>query len=507
MLDLTGATATVTPWTSPEWDGSSNAYPYECATVEPFYIQAASWSPDDSTIYIGTTGYHPNGYPTGATPRTGLCDAAAAFPATQGPVTHLWVNYTGCDSLYSTAADGSTAYFGGHERWSQNAGDCDAAGPGAIKAPGIEGLSPTTGLLTYNPTRGRGLGADDMLITSAGLWIASDNASNTNNCGLTSAGKPDYGHAASVSFPTSSEALMTGHAGPRIIYLGGLGRSGTTLIERMLNELPGIRSMGEVTHLWQRGVSAGERCGCGAPFHDCEFWRQVGELAFGGWDLLNVDHLTALQRRVDRTRHIPALARSHRRAAFQQALDEYLSYYLRLYQAIEKASGCQVVVNSSKHASLAFCLRAAPALDLRVVHVIRDSRAVAYSWSRQVPRPDAAGQSYMTVYDARTAAVQWNAQNVALHWLARLGVPVLRVRYEDFVRDPEQGVRDIAAFIGIGILRARCSSSGGARPTGGGNSAQRTPHLAIQCASSQGKSPSARTSDGRPRCPPATGAW
>lgn len=245
---------------------------------------------------------------------------------------------------------------------------------------------------------------------------------------------------------------MTGHAGPRIIYLGGLGRSGTTLIERMLNELPVIRSVGEVTHLWQRGVSAGERCGCGAPFHECEFWRQVGEVAFGGWDLLNVDHLTALQRRVDRTRHIPALARSQRRPDFQQALDEYLSYYLRLYQAIEKASGCQAVVDSSKHASLAFCLRAARALDLRVVHVIRDSRAVAYSWSRQVARPDAPGQSYMTIYDARTAAVQWNAQNVALHWLSRLGVPVLRVRYEDFVRDPEQGVRDIAAFVGIRIL-------------------------------------------------------
>lgn len=244
---------------------------------------------------------------------------------------------------------------------------------------------------------------------------------------------------------------MTGHAGPRVIYLGGLGRSGTTLIERMLNEIPGIRSVGEVTHLWQRGVSAGERCGCGAPFHDCEFWRQVGEVAFGGWDLLNVDRLAALQRRVDRTRHIPALARSRRRPAFQQALDEYLSYYVRLYQAVEKTTGCQAVVDSSKHASLACCLRAAPPLNLRVVHVIRDSRAVAYSWSRQVARPDATGLSYMTVYRARTAAVQWNAQNLALHWLARLGVPVLRVRYEDFVRDPEQGVRDIAAFAGIGI--------------------------------------------------------
>jgi len=27
------------------------------------------------------------------------------------------VNYTGCDSLYSAAADASAAYFGGHERY------------------------------------------------------------------------------------------------------------------------------------------------------------------------------------------------------------------------------------------------------------------------------------------------------------------------------------------------------------------------------------------------------
>jgi hypothetical protein len=192
MLNLATSPATVTPWTSPEWDGSqgeatpanpTNGYPYECATVEPFYIQAAAWSPDDSTIYIGTTGYHPNGWPVGGTPRNGLCDAAAAFPATQGPVLHEWVNYTGCDSLYAAAADASTAYFGGHERWSSNPNACDGQGPGAIVAPGMEGLSPATGLLTFNPTRDRGLGADDMLVTSAGLWIASDNLDGSQMCG------------------------------------------------------------------------------------------------------------------------------------------------------------------------------------------------------------------------------------------------------------------------------------------------------------------------------------
>ncbi len=140
-----------------------------------------------TTIYIGDTGYHPNGWPTGPTPRTGLCDAAAAFPATINPgsggVLHKWVNYTGCDSIFAAAADAGTAYFAGHERWSNNPDDCDAAGPTAVPAPGFEGLSPTSGALTFNPTRARGLGADDLLLTSAGLWIASDNYEDSTMCG------------------------------------------------------------------------------------------------------------------------------------------------------------------------------------------------------------------------------------------------------------------------------------------------------------------------------------
>jgi hypothetical protein len=109
------------------------------------------------------------------------------FPATINPgppgyVLHTWVNYAGCDSLYSTAADASTVYIGGHERWASNPDGCDSAGPGAISAPGMAGLSPANGSLTFNPTRGRGLGAHDMELTGAGLWIASDNLDNTNAC-------------------------------------------------------------------------------------------------------------------------------------------------------------------------------------------------------------------------------------------------------------------------------------------------------------------------------------
>jgi len=175
MLNTGGTKAIVTGWTSPEFNE-------HCWFTEPFYIKAAAWSPDDSTIYTAATGFHLYNW-NKSFPLRGLCDTAAAFPATRASVSHKWLNFTGCDSLFSAAADNSTAYFGGHERWSHNRYGCDFAGPGAISAPGMEGLSPSTGSLTFNPTRSRGKGADDMLITSAGLWIASDNLDGSNTCG------------------------------------------------------------------------------------------------------------------------------------------------------------------------------------------------------------------------------------------------------------------------------------------------------------------------------------
>jgi hypothetical protein len=179
VVDLGPTAATVDAWHADLLDQN-------CATVEPYYAKAAAWSPDDQTIYVATTGYKPatgQGFST-RDRRAGPCDAAIAFPATQGEVTApLWTNYTGCDSLYAVAADTSTAYFAGHERWASNPNGCDNLGPGGVAAPGMIGLSPTDGSVTYNPTRSRGHGADDMEVTPVGLWIASDNAHGASVCG------------------------------------------------------------------------------------------------------------------------------------------------------------------------------------------------------------------------------------------------------------------------------------------------------------------------------------
>ncbi len=253
----------------------------------------------------------------------------------------------------------------------------------------------------------------------------------------------------------------TGAGAVRVIYFGGLGRSGSTLAERLLGELPGACPAGEVVHMWERGIVSRERCGCGEPFPDCPLWRKVGTAAFGGWDKVDPVRVRGLRRTVDRSRFIPLLAApALQRPSFKQALDAYLSYYLRVYTAITEVSGCQAVVDSSKHASLAFCLRQCPGLDVRVIHIVRDSRAVAYSWTRQVDRPDGA-RSRMRTYSPLTSAMSWNTQNSALQLLAGTGTPTLLVRYEDLAGHPEETLRRMAAFAGLPADAAALGFLGG----------------------------------------------
>lgn len=248
----------------------------------------------------------------------------------------------------------------------------------------------------------------------------------------------------------------------RVVYLGGMGRSGSTLAERLLGELPGVCVAGEIVHLWQRCVADNELCGCGAEFARCEFWSAVAGTAFGAWSKIDAGRIAGLRASVDRTRFIPLLAGWAMPDRVRRDLTEYTGYYLRLYQAIADVSGCRTIVDSSKHASLAFCLSRRDDLDMRVIHVVRDSRAVAYSWTTRVPRPEARARSYMTRYSPAQAAREWNVQNAALHLLARGQTPVLRVRYEDLVAGVKPTLRQIARFAELAVDEPGLAFIGGA---------------------------------------------
>ena len=221
-----------------------------------------------------------------------------------------------------------------------------------------------------------------------------------------------------------------------VLFLAGIGRSGTTLLERVVGEVPGTCALGEVMHLWERGLGRGERCGCGELFAQCPFWAPVGVRAFGGWDRVDLDRMAVLKRRVDRASRVPLVALG-RAGGLADDVAEYAAAHAAVYRAAAEVSGARVVIDSSKQVSLAWCLHASQQVDLRLVHCVRDSRGVAHSWSRDVARPEAVSSEHdrMPRYSPATVSALWLLHNAEIEALARR-VPSVRLRYEDFVREP-----------------------------------------------------------------------
>jgi hypothetical protein len=227
-----------------------------------------------------------------------------------------------------------------------------------------------------------------------------------------------------------------------IVFIGAVGRSGTTLLERSIATSPSFVCLGEMVHLWERGLRLDEPCGCGQPFRRCPFWTAVAQRAFGGWDALDLDQVQRWKHTADRNRYIPFLiAPRFGGAAFRTALDGLVGVLDTLYTAIGQQAatdaGAQVVlIDSSKHPSYLFVLRHLTAHRVRLLHVVRDPRGVAHSWSKSVERPEAGDD--MEQLGPWRASARWTSHNLLFQLAGLLGVRRKRLTYERFTDDPAE---------------------------------------------------------------------
>jgi hypothetical protein len=234
-----------------------------------------------------------------------------------------------------------------------------------------------------------------------------------------------------------------------VAYIGGSGRSGSTLLDRILGQIEGFCAVGELVHLWERGVVNNQLCGCGARFRTCPFWLEVGEEAFGGWDGVDAREVMALARRVDRHRFIPLMVVPALSGSFRRAATAYGDAQRRLYRAIRRVSGCRVIVDSSKEVPHAILLSRLEDVRISVVHLVRDSRGVAYSWRKRVVRPEVADvPTLMPRHHPARSAAEWTLDNLLLEWLVAGGSPHRLVRYEALIENPRRWVSEIVRFLG-----------------------------------------------------------
>jgi hypothetical protein len=243
----------------------------------------------------------------------------------------------------------------------------------------------------------------------------------------------------------------------QVLYIAGSGRCGSTLLGSVLEQVDGFFSPGELMNLWDRGIIDQHPCGCGLPLAACTLWSRVVEQVDGEDIYARARAMMKLQQTVARTRHVPLLVSKLGRRRLDADLAPYVARLDQLYTSIQQVTGARVVVDGSKDPAYASVLRMAPSLEVSVLHLVRDPRAVAYSWQRRKELfpavSDRAPKVYMERHGTVKSTVYWVGFNLGIEAIRR-ELPsdrYLCLNYEDFVREPVTQLRRILAFLGIDL--------------------------------------------------------
>lgn len=248
---------------------------------------------------------------------------------------------------------------------------------------------------------------------------------------------------------------------PKVLFVIGYARSGTTILGKLLNEIDGFFCGGELRELWSKALpESRSKCGCGTPLNNCKLWLEVLQawLSRHGIGMLkDIAQVASLQDRVLRWHNLlRILTGAWKPGSRQTDLDSYVESTERLYHAIHKVTGDTVIVDTSKGSVVFTALMArAPGINPYFLHVVRDPRGVIFSRQRsrerrledhRHPRPGAAKLGKLILIQD---ALSWVVMNLMTKFILRrlAAKNSLSITYEDFVANPRATLEKVAALV------------------------------------------------------------
>lgn len=266
----------------------------------------------------------------------------------------------------------------------------------------------------------------------------------------------------------------------RLGYLMAASHSGSTLTAMLLNSHPRVCTVGELK-ITRLGGIASYRCSCQRLILECPFWQGVAQdMAAKGTDF-SIEH-AGTDVRTGATPYIQRLLAPLHRGPVIEALRDFAlslspvwrrqlpriqSVNAALVSSVLKRSGKDVIVDSSKIGIRLKYLLRNPELDVKVVRLIRDGRAVTLTYMDPEGFADAkdpklrGGGSGAGRADERlsveAAAREWRRSNEeAEAILATLDESQwLAIRYEDLCADPDATLNRVFEFLGVGAVERR----------------------------------------------------
>jgi Flp pilus assembly protein TadD len=220
------------------------------------------------------------------------------------------------------------------------------------------------------------------------------------------------------------DRLSDGSDGEGAIFIVGMPRSGTTLVERMLDRVPGVRSAGELM----------------------DFKQVLGDAA--------------------RLAHAADPALSMVQASLAIDFDALGREYMR--GAREAAFGAKVFIDKMP-VNFIYCGLIAKALPrARILHLVRDPMDAGYAVFKTL-----FNQAYFFSYEQNQLADYLACYHrLMAHWHALLPGRILDVRYESLVTDTEAEARRVLGFCSLEWRPEVLAPDANARPSTTASAAQ-----------------------------------
>lgn len=245
--------------------------------------------------------------------------------------------------------------------------------------------------------------------------------------------------APSISGPTAAAQVAEK---PRVVYVMGTARSGSTILGVALGNFDDVFFAGELGGwLEKSGISSYD-----GP-ERIDLWRAVLASVDGASELFGHEARYTLERS-------PAAFRLDQWSARRRLRARWRPITANLYRAIVRETGARNIVDTSSHPLRARELQRLSGIELHLVYLVRDPHGVVASFI--TPGPAKFSDSIFV-----TNAYIWitNLLSVAT-FLRQPRDRRLFVRHEDFVADPEgvlrailKGIDSDASMPDLGALR------------------------------------------------------
>jgi len=235
---------------------------------------------------------------------------------------------------------------------------------------------------------------------------------------------------------------------PRVLYIAGYGRSGSTILDILLGSHDRVVSVGEVAYLGDEWLEENRRCACGAPYERCTFWKEMISSA------REAKRLSRIQRVIEHRRSIPQLLTG---ALSEESKRAYRNQMRGLLARIALKGDADVIVDSSKSPRLTtgrfWALKELAGVDLQVLHLVRDGRDVLSSFARKGSNWALEGYHEGKLLEVERALIGWVIANSVAYMLGRsLGRDrYIQVHFENLLAFPQNVLQRIGKFADLNM--------------------------------------------------------